>query len=387
MKFFARVRGLVLQQISDLGEMLRYLRTRRKSPFGLKACGRGFADHSAGDLSRLEPARHRAAVERVLDAYHRAKQDEGQSAEPYRLRGEWRHIIDVEYARLLDALRRKDVERLGDLLSNLCRNECSRGLSLSAAFVAGRRRPFYRFRFIMEFNEEFESWRREDPKTPFEPEAFVLPRIGNLLGMQVGGHLIAPPSIRHRFYARRIGQLKGEGRAQIVEIGGGFGGMAYFLLKEFPRLHYANFDLPEINVVCGYYLLMALPDRKAALYGESSRPLPEVLGAHELVIYPHFTFSQISDRSADLVFNSNSLTEMDKETVEEYYRQIARITRGYFFHTNHDDEKIYDAKLGKRHIKLSAYALPDPPFKTLLHMRPAYYHPKYFEYLYQCCGR
>lgn len=367
--------------ISDFQEMIRYFSSGNcRSMFNLKAYQLGFADHRS---KNKESFRDWEIMKRLIQAYRKAKEDERSATEPYQLRGEWEHIIGMEYARLVSVLQSEDAKELAALLQNFCRNECSRGLSMSSELLVNRRRPFYKFRYINEFNEDFENSKMARHDT-FDPGVLCFPFIGNPVGMLVDGNLIPAVNIRHRYYAQRLLELLPNRETTVAEIGGGFGGLAYFLLKESKTpIRYINFDLPEINVVNSYFLLKTFPDRKILLYGEEAKTLPEALGKAAVIIYPHFCFHQLPDQSMDMVFNSNSLTEMDEQMVLEYYAQINRVCRGYFMHVNHDDEKVYDKSRNKKHVKISKYSLPGRSFREIYTLKPSFFNAKYYEYLYQ----
>src|SRR5687768_6002292 len=114
----AKILRYARYEISDFRLALQYWASYRKSPLNLSAWRKGFAAHSRGPDTA-----DRQIAARLLNAYHKAKQDEAQAPDVYRRRGEWENIIRVEYARLLRSLDAGDVEGLAALLSNFCRNE------------------------------------------------------------------------------------------------------------------------------------------------------------------------------------------------------------------------------------------------------------------------
>jgi hypothetical protein len=54
----------------------------------------------------------------------------------------------------------------------------------------------------------------------------------------------------------------------VVELGGGFGGLAYYLIRDNPQVTYLDFDLPEATALASYYLMRSLPSLSIQLYGE-----------------------------------------------------------------------------------------------------------------------
>ena len=52
----------------------------------------------------------------------------------------------------------------------------------------------------------------------------------------------------------------------VVEIGGGFGGLAYHLLRCRPDVTYIGLDLPEYLLIQSYYLSCTFPDKRILVY-------------------------------------------------------------------------------------------------------------------------
>ena len=74
-----------------------------------------------------------------------------------------------------------------------------------------------------------------------------------------------------------------------------------------------------------YYLMKAYPDKKALLYDEY-KPDMDLTG-YDMVFLPNWEIANIPDEFADLFANFRSMSEMKKETIEEYLKQINRILK------------------------------------------------------------
>jgi hypothetical protein len=127
-------------------------------------------------------------------------------------------------------------------------------------------------------------------------------------------------------------QLGAEPESRIVEIGGGFGGLARLAFRAGLQ-NFEVFDLPWVNVLQGYYLLMSLPQERVRLYGEHSG---------DLRISPHWRFTDLPDRSVDFVVNTDSLPEMALAVRQEYITQIQRVLTGYFLSINQESGMVID---------------------------------------------
>jgi hypothetical protein len=152
------------------------------------------------------------------------------------------------------------------------------------------------------------------------------PRVGAAYGCEIGGRLVTIDSLLHSYTLYRLKELGAGRNSQIAEIGGGFGCLAA-LAYEAGLKNYAIFDLPWVNAIQGYYLIMSLPPGSVRLYGETTG---------SLTVNPFWTFDQLFDRSLDFVVNTDSLPEMGRLTAANYIKQIGRILSGLFLSINQE---------------------------------------------------
>ncbi|GJE69892.1 hypothetical protein CHKEEEPN_1423 [Methylorubrum podarium] len=138
------------------------------------------------------------------------------------------------------------------------------------------------------------------------PLAF--PDVGAPFGVRYGAGILPEHAFSHAYAAWRIGQL---GRLdRVVEIGGGFGGLAWFLRRA--GRHYTILDLPFTNVLQGWFLLKAGLD--VSLAGE-----PEAA----IRVLPWWEIER--DERYDLAINQDSIPEMPPETAAMYIARIRTI--------------------------------------------------------------
>ena len=104
---------------------------------------------------------------------------------------------------------------------------------------------------------------------------------------------------------------------QFMEIGGGFGGMALFALRA-GASRWPIVDLPIMNVVQGYFLIKCLGGNAVRLFGEDN-------SAAAVEVLPYWEFFDRT-RHYTVVFNRDSLPEIQRDRVEEYLAEIE--TRG-----------------------------------------------------------
>jgi hypothetical protein len=152
----------------------------------------------------------------------------------------------------------------------------------------------------------------------------------------IGDTLVQQTACRHHFLAQRCLELMVDLESPaVMEIGGGAGTFAYYLLSARPGLKYIDFDLPDTLAITSYYLGDAFPDARMALYGEGDpERVLRHLSDYDFVLYPNFSLPLLPTASVDLVSNTRSLSEMAYDAVAEYVRQISRCCRYYFIHEN-----------------------------------------------------
>src|SRR5262249_29428051 len=157
---------------------------------------------------------------------------------------------------------------------------------------------------------QFNAWKR------FRPEASLrdldAPRIGNPWGYVFDDNVLYEPVFEYDYHAHYFRTLLSHLQAPVVlEIGGGFGGRAYHILKSAPSTKYLGFDLPENALLQAYYLSCAFPRAKVLVYDREIATLDRsVLDAYDIILMPNFVLPQVQSRTVDLIVNSKSLSEM-----------------------------------------------------------------------------
>lgn len=333
------------------------------------------------------------AIIRIIDAYNLAKSNQSSHPESYKAGGLW-ELMSSHHEKLINALKSKDVSEVKRILNDFAISEISKGLSLSGGMPINFKE---RMEWLNSFNQGYQHWKRMTnlPGLPFGYDE----SIGNLFGIRHDGELILQPSFRLSYFAKRINDLLQPSKgAVIVEIGGGYGGLPFHLFNEGDICKtYLDFDIPEVLVICSYFLMSSFPERKIMLYGECDISSVN-FSDYEIILMPHFEIQKLQKNSCDLVFNSHSLTEMDNSSVTEYLNQIDRVCKKYFLHANHEfslnENYNYKSKSGiyKCHVNLNSpeYELPVERFRKVYRMPEiiqngtyGYKEYDYFEYLYE----
>jgi putative sugar O-methyltransferase len=233
-------------------------------------------------------------------------------------------------------IARGDAETLARLLRNFFRNEGISGFwgsdRMFQQFQNSDEHTTYHRAALMQ--AQFQAWKSSLPAASLE--GLDAPRIGNPWGYVFEKSVVYEPAFEYNYQAHYFRTLLAHlGAPVVLEIGGGFGGLAYHILKLAPSTKYIGVDLPENSLLQAYYLSCAFPRARVLVFGKDTPTLDRsTLDAHDIILMPNFMLPQVPSRAADLIVNSRSLSEMSAETVEEYLRQIDRIGRLWFFHEN-----------------------------------------------------
>lgn len=294
-----------------------------------------------------------ALLERISSAYKKASHDLLSSSEVFRPSNEWLPIYQQYLKEIIQALEVCDTKELDKIYRNFWREPCSTGLiglpvDMKKSFFRKEKKIIYlnKTLYLNDSIHRFNLWK-EFLGQRHSVDALVSPLIGNPYGYFIENRFIKAGADYQHYYATRINDLLNEkqGRKVVAEIGGGFGGMAYYLIRDAKNTTYIDFDLPENLALTSYYLLKAFPEKKIFLYGEA--PFDgKNLADYDIVLMPNFMLDKLSDESCDLVFNSYSLAEMSQKTINYYVLQSANLLNkgGWFFHVNHTKHSLVSAR-------------------------------------------
>ena len=294
-----------------------------------------------------------ALLERICTAYIKAVEVEASAPPTYRATAWWEEVRRHNLKPVMKALLNGDIGALRPMYSNFLRDPCSAGLisiPWSGSVYGNVFNGLYRRFYLSDVLHRLEYWAAQTGGR-FPVRDLAGPGVGNPFGAVIEGTLIRAGTEFHHYCARRIIDLLGDSlaafphpaKATVAEVGGGFGDMAWFLLRDQPQVTYVNFDLPESIALASYYLLKAFPERKFLLYGEGSFAGESITDA-DVILMPAFELQSLPEGWADLTFCSHLMSDIPPQAMGEYLEGIARITRDYFLcvGSNQGGEQIFD---------------------------------------------
>lgn len=125
---------------------------------------------------------------------------------------------------------------------------------------------------------------------------------------------------------------------RVLEIGGGYGGLAYYLAEIYPNLEYFIVDIPESLLFSSIYLYTLFSNRNNRVIVSSSQDFT-ARGIPGFTFVPNYAIDNLNPEGKfTLIINTSSLTEMSRDQVIHYCTLIERLLAhdGLFYEHNVD---------------------------------------------------
>ena len=119
--------------------------------------------------------------------------------------------------------------------------------------------------------------------------------------------------------------------ATVIELGGGYGRMGWFLLSVVPGVRYVAVDIPPALAVAQAYLTSLFPDLPAARFRRGIDGLEAAVQGSRLAFITPNQLEALAPLEANLFINISSLHEMRPEQIAQYLGLVDRHTKGVFY--------------------------------------------------------
>ena len=294
-----------------------------------------------GFLPRLRDGGDTAILQRICDAYFRAAEGEPFVKQVYQPTKWWNEVRQTSLGPVRRALASRDLAALDAMYRNFFRDSCSAGLigvpyKMSQAY---RGAPFddrFGRLFLSNALHRIDYWN-EQTGNRYALRDLAGPDVGNPFGILLAGILVRSGTESQHYFAQRIAELLPPSAAVVTEIGGGYGGVAYYLLRDHPQVSYCNFDVLESTSLASYYLLKSFPHLRFLLYGEQALSA-ESLSRFRVALMPACELAHVPTKSADLTFCCHTLSSLTRAAMIGYLDEIARVTRKSFLYIGRREE-------------------------------------------------
>ncbi len=129
----------------------------------------------------------------------------------------------------------------------------------------------------------------------------------------------------------------------ILEIGSGYGALAYYLKNIFPEANYYLCDIPEALLFSSLYLAIACPHHQYIIY-DGTDPSNLSKENSNFIFVPNFMFDDMLSQNIkiDLAINTLSFSEMTEKQVRYYASKIRDLlgNKGILFEQNQDNKHL-----------------------------------------------
>lgn len=301
-------------------------RFKSDSRYNLANVTEGFAsrfDDSSDDTGLLE---------RICRAYARTVSHPRSALTCYEPTEWWNEVRKCCLAPVMQALQEGDVAALRTMYANFFRDRCASGLigvpyGMAKAYFQGPPRDVHRHAFMGDALCRIDYWISQTGGR-FGLAELRGPEIGNPFGVSINGTLVRSGSEYQHYCAHKILSRLDTKPSVVAEIGGGYGGMAYYLVRDGGRLTYIDFDVPESIALTSYYLLKAFPSMRFLLYGEKDLTA-EALAEFDIFLLPLFEMARMPKGSVNLTFSSHTMSDLSDSAMAQYLAVMTRTTRNY----------------------------------------------------------
>ncbi len=129
----------------------------------------------------------------------------------------------------------------------------------------------------------------------------------------------------------------GTRQSAALEIGAGWGGLAYQFKKIFPKTTYIIIDLPLCMIFSATYLKTAFPDAAVFISDGASRDWKNFnIYDYDFIFLPHYLWAELNFKNPDLVINTIGFQEMSTRQVTDYVSKAKTWGTPYIYSMNRD---------------------------------------------------
>ncbi|UBF25411.1 putative sugar O-methyltransferase [Kovacikia minuta CCNUW1] len=184
-----------------------------------------------------------------------------------------------------------------------------------------------------------EAYWISEPPTPYLPKLMGVEYQGLVINRTVARHQIAIANMYHVGLLKTL--LESRQKQLIVEVGGGFGGLAHQLGNILgDRATYLIIDLPEMALFQVPFLAVNNPEKSIYIYdAETFTPdfLRNGIYDYDFVFVPNYALNQLKVlEEIGVMINMQSFQEMTATQVREYVEFGTKRIQHYFYSDNAD---------------------------------------------------
>jgi putative sugar O-methyltransferase len=274
-------------------------------------------------------------AERIFDSYKKMKKDQLNVSQKYKPSSLWQNHIDNDFSFLKKSYENEDLEKFLFFLQNFGNWDKYLGIENQTLIKKYNKNIFLK-KFLSNeiFNGQMQLWKYFNKETS-KIAQLNMPRFGNQNGALIDNNFVVLGSFFNEIYSKIINKYLDKNNHNVIaDLGGGYGKLAYYCLKDLKKYTFIDFDIPETLILASYFLTKSFPNKKVFYYGEQK--LEDInIKDYDLIFMPSWEIEKIKNDSVEFMINRNSLGEIEPESADNYINQIHRISK-YFFSSNHE---------------------------------------------------
>ncbi len=161
------------------------------------------------------------------------------------------------------------------------------------------------------------------------------PPLGNPITVSYRGRCVSQDvcNSAHEIHSMLEGFGTAERLDRVIELGGGYGRVAWLMLNAYPSVRYVLVDIPPALALAERYLTTLYPDRPAfhfRSFDDGNAVIDEVNQAQLVFLTPN-QLDLLPSLQADLFVNISSLHEMRRDQIAHYLLAVDRHCAGWFY--------------------------------------------------------
>ena len=145
--------------------------------------------------------------------------------------------------------------------------------------------------------------------------------------------------------------------AVAVEVGGGWGGLAFHLKTRFPGLRYVIVDDPARFLFSAVYVQAAFPDARV-VYWPPEHADPDLLASADFVFVSHDALTVLELDRVDVALADRSLVQLETRRLVSVAEQLHRLGARRLYSLDRDPSGRLQEVLGRRYWLSEAWVLP-----------------------------
>lgn len=200
-------------------------------------------------------------AKRIFHSYKLIKSEQTKKSKFYKPASLWQSHINNDFSYLLESHKNDDLEKFLFFLQNFGNWNKYLGIENQDLIQKYSKNIFLKNFLSREiFGGQLDLWNFFNKNCDYKD--LEMPMYGNQIGAFIGKNFVVIGSFLNQIYAQNLSNYLNNEKNTIIELGGGYGKFAFYILKNTKNFTYIDFDIPETLTLGSYYLSKCFPNKK-----------------------------------------------------------------------------------------------------------------------------